>query len=105
MMFCLCVMLRDAVDERLAMIEEGTFRATLDVTVTSHSVSLRSRLSVVASPRKRQKKTSAHFASAARRGTYFAGARSAPVMNAHSPRGLGGSSEISFFFAEDVFVS
>ena len=43
MMFCVRVMLRDAVDERLAMIEEGTFRATLDVTVTSHSASLRSR--------------------------------------------------------------
>ena len=54
MMFCVRVMLRDAVDERLAMIEEGTFRATLDVTVTSHSASLRSRLSVVAPLRKRR---------------------------------------------------
>ena len=65
MMFCVRVMLRDAVDERLAMIEEGTFRATLDVTVTSRSASLRSRLSVVAPPRNAvlKKKTSARLTS------------------------------------------
>ena len=59
MIFCVRVMLRDAVDERLAMLEEGTFRATLDVTVVALSVAPLASLRRRASEKRRLEKTSA----------------------------------------------